>query len=189
MGRLSADEEFANDVAYGKESEIVIANYFLNKGYKIELAEDYGIFPYEDENDDETKYRGPRILVYYDYNYKTMEEIEVSGEYLIAPDLRISKEKIRGFIEIKRRGTLNKFNGDEILYLNEKYWNDYVKLEHLCRYSDYGDGLVLYVCVDNFKKEKNAIFYASISHLEENIQYRVKHCVAFNLKVFKRMSV
>ena len=181
---IKEDEQFEEDLAYGREAEEVVANFFKSKGYKVRFAEDYGVFPHEDPD---WKRKGPRLATLALNGLPSMDEIETSTEYIIAPDLHILKGSYRGYIEVKRRVKLSRFNGEDIVYIGEKYWLNYLHLENLCRYFGYGDGVMLYVMVDDFHKEEKAMFFASVNHLDENMQYYKKgKYVAFNLAEFKR---
>lgn len=182
---IREDEKFEEDLAYGRVAEEIVANFFSSKGYKVVFAEDYGVFPHEDP---EWKRTGPRLLTLTSNNFSSIEEAETSTEYIIAPDLRVIKGKYRGYVEVKRRVSLSTFDGEDIVYIGEKYWMNYLHLENLCRYFGYGDGVILYVMVDDFHGEDKAMFFASINHLDENMQYqRSGKYVAFNLKEFKRL--
>lgn len=172
-------KEFEEDLAYGKVAEVNIANFFLKKGYDVSYAEDYGVFLDE--------FPGPRIFITYPNN--TINNADyLTGEYLIAPDLMITKGKIRGFIEVKRREIFSLFNGEEIFYLDERYWKDYCQLEFFCKNLNYGNSVIIYLCVDSFRNENNIVFHAPVSYLEKHIQYRERgKFVSFNLKDFKRL--
>lgn len=172
---------FNRKLKYGQFAEDRIAEFFTNKGYYVEYAEDYAIFPQEEEN------RGPRISVLDTSQISPsspIELIEVSCTYLIAPDLRISKDRKIKYVEVKRREKLSLFKGEEIVYIKYYQWNDYVELVHYCKYFGYGSDVLLYVFVDDYYGEEK-IFYQQVEYLDENIQYARKNkYVAFNLKNF-----
>jgi len=180
---MRTEEEFEKSKAFGKVAEDMIAEFFIQKGYSVYYAENYGVF------DETIKYQGPVLEIQPPCNYTDMESIETSSEYVYAPDLLVYKDSRKKYIEIKRREKLGRFNGNDVFYIGEKYWNDYVELEMACRYWNHGaDGVLFFVCIDDFHGEKNAIFYENVWTLNDKITYHDKRrrFYAFDLRDFVR---
>ena len=79
--------KFEKNLAYGKVAENIIKQFFINKGYEVQVDEDYGFMP-DDKN------KGPRMLVLRPGNYNSIEEVEANYEEIIAPDLMITKGNV-----------------------------------------------------------------------------------------------
>ncbi len=170
--------KFERNLAYGKAAERTIAKFFREHGYRVQTDEEYGFMP-DDIN------KGPRMFVLPPKNYGSIEEAEVNYKEIIAPDLMITKGKTRKYIEVKRREKLSRYNGDDILYIDAKCWYDYCELDLFCQYNNYGDGVTIFLCVDNFHGDEYRVFYANVSLLREHVQYHVKNkVVGFNLEYF-----
>lgn len=173
-------KRFSEKLAYGKEAERFIANFFVQKGWKVEVDEEYGFMP-DDEN------KGARLLVY--PAHPSHWEAETSSHEIIAPDLRIQKNNLCKYVEVKRRVEISLFDDIEVLYIDAKYWYDYCELDYLCRCDGYGDGVVLFLCIDSYYG-RQAVFYQNIDFLKDNIQYHVRgEYVAFRLSNFVRQEI
>lgn len=178
------DEEFNRNLQYALVAEKRIAEFFKNKGYKVLFADEYGVFP------DDAKYIGPQISLLYPNTFYSSEEVEVSSYYITAPDLYATRKNEKIYLEIKRREYLNTFDGRYVVYIKEKSWEHCNELEYFCEYFGYGNGVNLFVCVDEFEGMENVTFVSSISRLRDNIKARKKGLwVAFDLhKNFKMIE-
>jgi hypothetical protein len=180
---MSSDEEFQENFEYGRFAEEEIAKFFERKGYRVEFSEEYGVF------DAKVKYRGPRIMVLLPINYGSIEEVEVSAEYLIAPDLRICNRENLNYIEVKRREHVSYFDNNEVIYINYKKWQDYCELDFFCQNCNYGDGVLLFIYLDEYRGESNVVFSATVDYLSSHIRYQRKpDFVSFNLRNFARVN-
>lgn len=171
---------FNKRLAYGKEAEKFIAKFFIKRGWKVEVDEEYGFMP-------DNEYKGARLLVL--PSRPTLLEAETESHEIIAPDMRVRKNGVCKYIEVKRRAEISRFNDFDILYIDAKCWYDYSELDYLCRYDNYGDGVVLFLCIDNYKG-REAVFYQNIGFLKENVQHHVKNeYIAFRLSNFVRQKI
>lgn len=170
---------FDNDYAYGREAEIIIAEFLSSKGWNIKFAEDYGFFLEDKE------FGGPRISYIPIYESpSTQEEIETSFITVVAPDLYAVKpdEKKSMFVEVKRRGSFSRFNDDKVIYLDTDLFYQY------CEIDDTFGNVVFYLYIDVEERVKDQIYSSTIRHMRNNIQYETEDFVSFNKKIFKNIA-
>lgn len=170
-------KDFDGRLAYGKAAEAFVKKFFIKKGWIVKVDEEYGFMP-------NNKNKGARLLVL-PVN-ATLDEAETESHEIIAPDMMIRKNGLQKFVEVKRRGDVSTYRNIEVIYVDAIQWYDYSELDFLCQYNNYGDGVILYLCVDDYFGEK-AMFYQTVSFLNKNVQYHVKNeYLAFRVSDFVR---
>ena len=96
-------KSFEEKLAFGKEGEHEVGEYFMNRGYAL--------------------------LPLYQFSEKLAPKVYCSESTIISPDILVSGYGSAFWIEVKTKNRWVKFNGKFETGLNEKHYIDYRKIQ------------------------------------------------------------